>query len=89
MAAAGGGAAVKGVVPGRPPAAEAGAGPAGSGGDAAPAAGTLIHPRWVRVTHWINAVAMVLMIGSGWQIYNASPLFPFLFPAEVTMESSM
>jgi thiosulfate reductase cytochrome b subunit len=50
-----------------------------------PAAGTLIHPRWVRVTHWINAVAMVLMIGSGWQIYNASPLFPFLFPSAITI----
>jgi thiosulfate reductase cytochrome b subunit len=52
---------------------------------AAPAAGALIHPRWVRVTHWINAVAMVLMIGSGWQIYNASPLFPFLFPSAITI----
>jgi thiosulfate reductase cytochrome b subunit len=48
-------------------------------------AGAVIHPRWVRVTHWINAVAMVLMIGSGWQIYNASPLFPFLFPSEITI----
>ena len=40
----------------------------------------IIHPAWVRVTHWINAVAMILMILSGWQIYNASPLFPFEFP---------
>ena len=35
---------------------------------------------WVRVTHWINALAMLVMIGSGWQIYNASPLFGFAFP---------
>jgi thiosulfate reductase cytochrome b subunit len=34
-----------------------------------------IHPVWVRVTHWINAIAILVMIGSGWQIYNASPLF--------------
>jgi thiosulfate reductase cytochrome b subunit len=34
-----------------------------------------IHPLWVRITHWINAVAVLMMIGSGWQIYNASPLF--------------
>ena len=34
-----------------------------------------IHPVWVRVTHWINALAMLFMIGSGWKIYNASPLF--------------
>jgi len=43
--------------------------------------GAVIHPRWVRVTHWINALAMFVMIGSGWQIYDASPLFDFLnFP---------
>ena len=37
----------------------------------------VIHPLWVRVTHWINAIAMLVMIGSGWQIYNASPMFDF------------
>jgi thiosulfate reductase cytochrome b subunit len=50
-----------------------------------PAAGAVIHPAWVRVTHWINVVAMVVMIGSGWEIYNASPLFPFRFPREITI----
>ena len=40
----------------------------------------MIHPVWVRVTHWINAIAMLVMIGSGWQIYNASPLFGFHLP---------
>jgi thiosulfate reductase cytochrome b subunit len=44
-----------------------------------------IHPRWVRITHWINALAMLVMIGSGWQIYNASPLFPFTFPRSITL----
>jgi thiosulfate reductase cytochrome b subunit len=44
-----------------------------------------IHPVWVRVTHWINVVAMFLMIASGWRIYNASPLFPFTFPPVVTI----
>jgi len=39
----------------------------------------LFHPRWVRITHWINALAMFMMIGSGWQIYDASPLFRFLY----------
>jgi thiosulfate reductase cytochrome b subunit len=43
------------------------------------AAEPLIHPRWVRVTHWINALAMLMMIGSGWQIYDASPLFNFIY----------
>ena len=46
---------------------------------------TLIHPFWVRLTHWVNAVAMAVMIGSGWQIYNASPLFPFAFPPAITL----
>ena len=46
---------------------------------------TLIHPPWVRLTHWVNAVAMVVMIGSGWEIYNASPLFPFAFPSAITL----
>jgi len=35
----------------------------------------VIHPGWVRVCHWINAIAILVMIGSGWQIYDASPLF--------------
>ena len=51
---------------------------------AAPA-GRTIHPLWVRITHWINAIAIILMIGSGWQIYNASPLFPFVFPNGITL----
>ena len=47
---------------------------------------TTIHPRWVRVCHWINALAILVMIGSGWQIYNASPLFDFLiFPRQVAL----
>jgi thiosulfate reductase cytochrome b subunit len=52
---------------------------------AASPGGPLIHPLYVRITHWINAVAMVVMIGSGWEIYNASPLFAFTFPKTVTL----
>jgi thiosulfate reductase cytochrome b subunit len=44
-----------------------------------------IHPGWVRVCHGINAVAILMMIGSGWQIYNASPLFDFIFPRSITL----
>jgi thiosulfate reductase cytochrome b subunit len=51
----------------------------------APPARPLIHPGWLRVTHWINAVAVVLMVMSGWEIYNASPLFAFLFPRSITL----
>ncbi len=46
---------------------------------------TVIQPAWVRIAHWINAVAMILMIMSGWQIYNASPLFDFNFSSSITL----
>src|SRR6202048_943374 len=52
----------------------------GSVGRAAP-----LHPAYVRITHWINAVAILAMIGSGWEIYNASPLFLFEFPKSITL----
>jgi thiosulfate reductase cytochrome b subunit len=40
-----------------------------------------IHPPIVRITHWLNVVAMFIMIGSGWRIYNDSPLIDgFFFP---------
>lgn len=35
-----------------------------------------IHPLLVRLWHWLNVVAMVIMIMSGWRIYNAAPVFP-------------
>jgi thiosulfate reductase cytochrome b subunit len=46
-----------------------------------------IHPLWVRITHWINALAILIMVGSGWQIYDASPLplFNFTFPTTITL----
>lgn len=44
-----------------------------------------IHPPVVRVTHWANATAITVMTASGWQIYNASPLFPFAFPSWLTL----
>jgi thiosulfate reductase cytochrome b subunit len=53
--------------------------------DSVPEPRPLIHPGWVRVTHWINAVAMLVMIGSGWRIFNASPLFDFAFPPALTL----
>jgi thiosulfate reductase cytochrome b subunit len=47
----------------------------------------VIQPAWVRTMHWTNAVAMILMIMSGWQIYNASPLFDFRFDRSITLGS--
>jgi thiosulfate reductase cytochrome b subunit len=51
----------------------------------APATVTVVQPAWVRTAHWTNAVAMILMIMSGWQIYNASPLFSFSFSKSITL----
>ena len=50
------------------------------------AAGTVkIHPLLVRITHWINALAILVMVMSGWKIYNASPIFEFSFPDDLTL----
>ena len=43
-----------------------------------------MHPLIIRITHWINAAAMIVMIGSGWRIFNDSPLFDFIFPPVIT-----
>src|SRR5438552_17350100 len=44
------------------------------------------QPLIVRVTHWLNAVAMVIMIGSGWRIFNDSPLIAgFIFHPDITL----
>jgi len=43
------------------------------------------HPRWLRLTHWLNALAVLVMVTSGWRIYNASPLYDFSFPASITL----
>ena len=45
----------------------------------------LVHPLVVRVTHWINLLAVLIMVTSGWRIYNASPLFAFHFPNDITL----
>ena len=45
-------------------------------GDGAGADVHRVRHHWVvRVTHWVNAVALVIMIGSGLRIFNAYPAF--------------
>ena len=41
-----------------------------------------LQPAWVRIMHWINALAKVQMIQSIWKIYKASPMFGFSIPRE-------
>jgi len=44
-----------------------------------------IHPAWLRATHWLNALAAVILAMSGWRIYNASPFFDFRFADGITL----
>lgn len=44
-----------------------------------------VHPLLVRITHWINVFAILIMIASGWRIYNAAPVFDFSFPSGWTL----
>jgi len=44
-----------------------------------------IHPLWLRIAHWLNALAVVILVTSGWRIYNASPLFDFRFVPDITL----
>jgi thiosulfate reductase cytochrome b subunit len=45
-----------------------------------------LHPLPLRIMHWVNALAMIIMIGSGWEIYNDEVLFGWLhFPRWMTI----
>lgn len=44
-----------------------------------------IHPAWLRMTHWVNALAVLVLVTSGWKIYNATAFLGFAFPADLTL----
>jgi thiosulfate reductase cytochrome b subunit len=45
-----------------------------------------LHPLPVRIMHWVNALAIFIMIGSGWKIYNDDVIFGWLhFPDAVVI----
>ena len=50
-----------------------------------PSGSAPIHPVWMRLTHWLNALAVLVLVTSGWRIYNAAPFFPFNIPASLTL----
>ena len=50
-----------------------------------PADSSPIHPVWMRITHWLNALAVLMLVASGWRIYDASPIFPFSIPPSITL----
>jgi thiosulfate reductase cytochrome b subunit len=46
----------------------------------------VLHSGWVRAAHWTWALGVIILIGSGWRIYNQEPLFDFLsFPVWLTI----
>jgi len=46
----------------------------------------VVQPLWIRASHWLNAVAVILMMLSGWRIYDASPVFRgFVIPSGWTL----
>jgi thiosulfate reductase cytochrome b subunit len=45
----------------------------------------IIHPGWLRTMHWLNALAVVVLITSGWRIYNATTFLGFAFPKDITL----
>ncbi|MDR5815943.1 MULTISPECIES: cytochrome b/b6 domain-containing protein [unclassified Caballeronia] len=48
--------------------------------------GAPVHPVWLRVTHWLNAFAALIMMFSGWRIYDASPVFErIVIPPSITL----
>jgi thiosulfate reductase cytochrome b subunit len=46
---------------------------------------TQTHTLWLRAMHWLNAIAVVLLVTSGWRIYNATRFFDFAIPSGITL----
>ena len=45
-----------------------------------------LHPLPLRIMHWVNAITMIVMIMSGWKIYNDEVIFGFLhFPEAIVL----
>jgi len=45
----------------------------------------VIHPGWLRAMHWLNALAVVVLMMSGWRIYNATAFLGFTIPKDITL----
>jgi thiosulfate reductase cytochrome b subunit len=43
------------------------------------------HPLIIRLTHWVNFIALGIMVTSGLRIYNASPIWSFRIPVDFTL----
>jgi thiosulfate reductase cytochrome b subunit len=48
--------------------------------------GSVMLPALTRLMHGLNAIAILILIPTGWAIYNAAPFFPFSFPKWLVLE---
>jgi thiosulfate reductase cytochrome b subunit len=44
-----------------------------------PSRGAKLHPPAMRIMHWLNVLAMLIMIPSGWGIYDDDPILGWLY----------
>ncbi len=52
---------------------------------AANASAPAVNPLWLRMNHWLNAVAVLPLVASGWRIYDAAPFYPVHIPKGLTL----
>ena len=45
----------------------------------------IVHPAWLRLTHWLNSIAVLVLLTSGWRIYNATRFLDFAIPPGLTL----
>jgi thiosulfate reductase cytochrome b subunit len=50
-----------------------------------PTTSPTIHAGWLRAIHWLNALAVLMLVLSGWKIYNATAFLGFAIPGEITL----
>lgn len=50
-----------------------------------PTSTPLIHAGWLRAIHWLNALAVLVLVMSGWKIYDATAFLGFAIPGELTL----
>ncbi len=50
-----------------------------------PTSHPLVHAGWLRAIHWLNALAVLVLVMSGWKIYNATGFLGFVIPGEITL----
>lgn len=48
-----------------------------------------IRSGFERLLHWLNAAAILTLIFSGWEVFNAAPFYPISFPDWITLGTDL